>query len=87
MSRFAIRPRRWYDRLDAIEDKLLNYLEKGGVIDQGANPNGKQELLQWAFEEITRLREKCGEAKPAKPSKLIPGPRPVATPTPVKLED
>lgn len=87
MGRFAIRPRRYHDQLDAIEDKILNYLEAGHTIDRGLNPNSVYSLLQFAHEEITRLRELAGVPKPERKSRLITGPRPVAESKPVKAEE
>jgi hypothetical protein len=57
MARFAIRPRRYADQLDAVVAKLDDYRSKGFVIDPKRNPNGKYELLLWCSEEIKRLRE------------------------------
>lgn len=87
MGKFAIRPRRYYDRCDAIDDVLIAYMEKGGVIDQGLNPNSKYSLLQWAVEEIRRLREVCGEKPPEKRTRIIVGPRPVAESKPITIEE
>jgi hypothetical protein len=57
MAKFAIRPRRYADPLDAIRAHLDEYARKGYVVDRKRNPNGKYELLSWCVEEVTRLRE------------------------------
>lgn len=88
MSRkFAIRPRRYADKLDAIWDILSDAQDKGIEIDIARNPNGKLSLLAWCHMEITRLREKAGEAAPVRKTKIITGPRPVAEPVPVRMEE
>jgi len=86
MPRFAIKPRRWHDMLDAIMDKIENYERDGHALDIGKNPNGRMELLAWAHMEITRLRDKCGEQKPVRKTRLVVGPRPVAESNPITIE-
>lgn len=86
MANFAIRPRRYWDPLDAIRDKLLDHEEKGHVIDIGKNPNGKIELLAWSLMEIQRLRDKCGEKPPERNTRVMPGPRPVGESKPIIVE-
>lgn len=84
--KFAIRPRRYHDQQEAIADKLRVYQEKGHVIDIGLNPQGKMELLAWAWAEIERLRTKCGEEKIVKRSKVVVGPRPAGESRTVSVE-
>lgn len=87
MPNFAIRPRRYRDRLDAIKDVLHHAQAGGKVIDVGLNPNSKYSLLVWAYDEIIRLREKCGETPPDGPrSKFLRGPRVMGESRPVKIE-
>ena len=80
--KYAIRPRRYADQLDAIFDALKKWHDgaerRGEIIDIGRNPNGKYELLTWSFNEIVRLREKCGEVPKPRKHKIIPGRRPKA---------
>ena len=86
-NKFVIRPRRYRDPLDAINDALEHARAKGVVIDVGLNPNGKYSLLVWARNEIIRLREKAGEWPPEQRSKIVPGPRPVAESKPITVEE
>jgi hypothetical protein len=87
MTAFKIRPRRYIDQLDAIEDVLQNAIAKGVAVDIGKNPNSRYSLLYWAKEEILRLRAKCGEVKPVRLTKLVPGPRPVAESKPLIVSE
>lgn len=84
---FVIRPRRYADKLDAIKDILEKAVDNEKVIDIDRNPNGKYSLLFWAVEEITRLRLKCGETITPRPTKLLPGRRPVAESNVLRKEE
>lgn len=82
MPKYPIQPRRYKDRLEAIENKILDALRKNVFIDQTKNPNGKYELLQWSHDEIQRLRAELKAAKEARPV-LVIGPQQPASASPL----
>ena len=82
MSKFKIEPRRYKDRLEAVEERIIKMLRKNVIIDQVANPNGGHSLLQWCHGEIVRLREELKKAKEARPVLIV---KPEPSPLPASL--
>lgn len=56
MFKFSVRPRKYKDQLDAIYNCLEVAHGNGRTLRREENPNGKLELLAWAYDEIVRLR-------------------------------
>lgn len=61
MPNFLVRPRVYHDQLDALYAYLKKQQEAGRSFDITRNPNGKLEMIVWAYDEILRLRGLAGE--------------------------